>query len=140
MTERTEIQLKGKMAFEVSLDGHKFMIDASEEVGGENRGPKPKSLMLASLAGCTGMDVASILRKMRVPFEDLKIEIEGELTETHPKHFDKMHIKYIFKGKDLSREKIDTAIKLSQDKYCGVSYTYRDSIIITHEVIIEDLG
>lgn len=138
MTEKTEIRLQGKMAFEVSLDGHKFMIDASEEVGGENKGPKPKNLMLASLAGCTGMDVASILRKMRVPFEDLRIEVEGELTEIHPKHFDKMHIKYFFKGKDLSREKIDTAIKLSQDKYCGVSYTYKDSIKITHEVIMEE--
>ncbi len=138
MTEKTEIRLVGKMAFEVSLDGHKFMIDATEAVGGENRGPKPKNLMLASLAGCTGMDVASILRKMRVPFEDLRVEVEGELTETHPKHFEKMHIKYFFKGKDLSREKIDTAINLSQDKYCGVSYTYKDSIEITHEVIIED--
>ena len=138
MTEKTEIQLKGKMAFEVSLDGHKFMIDASVDVGGENKGPKPKSLMLASLAGCTGMDVASILRKMRVPFEDLRIEVEGELTEEHPKHFESMHIKYFIKGKDLSREKIDMAIKLSQDKYCGVSYTYKDSIKITHEVILEE--
>lgn len=137
MTERTEIQLKGKMAFEVNLDGHKFMIDATEEVGGENKGPKPKSLMLASLAGCTGMDVASILRKMRVPFEDIRIEVEGKLTEEHPKHFETMHIKYIFKGKDLARDKIDTAIKLSQDKYCGVSFTYKDSVKITHEVIIE---
>lgn len=137
MTEKTEISLKGKMAFEVSLDGHKFLIDSSEEFGGENKGPKPKSLMLAALAGCTGMDIASMLRKMRVPFEDLKIEVEGELTEEHPKHFETMHIKYIIKGKDLSREKIDTAIQLSQDKYCGVSYTYKDSIKITHEVIME---
>jgi len=137
MKEKTEIQLKGKMAFEVSLDGHKFMIDASEEVGGENRGPKPKSLMLASLAGCTGMDVASILRKMRVPFNDIRIEIEGDLTEEHPKHFERMHIIYFIKGKDLSREKIDMAIQLSQEKYCGVSFTYKESIKITHEVILE---
>ena len=137
MTERTEIQLKGKMAFEVSLDGHKFMIDAAEEVGGENRGPKPKSLMLSALAGCTGMDIASILRKMRVPFEDLRIEVEGEITEEHPKHFESMHIKYFLKGKDLPREKIDMAIQLSQDKYCGVSYTYKETIKITHEVILE---
>ena len=137
MIEKTEIQLKGKMAFEVSLDGHKFMIDASEEAGGENRGPKPKSLMLASLAGCTGMDIASILRKMRVPFEDLKIEVEGELTEEHPKHFTRMHIKYFLKGKDLSMEKIEKAISLSQEKYCGVSFTYKETINISHEVIIE---
>lgn len=138
MTERTEIHLQGKMAFEVSLDGHKFMIDASEEVGGENKGPKPKGLMLSALAGCTGMDIASILRKMRVPFEDIKIEVVGELTEVHPKHFESMHIKYIIKGKDLPREKIDMAIDLSQEKYCGVSYTYKESIKITHEVILVD--
>lgn len=138
MTEKTEINLQGHLAFEVQLDGHKFMIDATKEVGGENRGPKPKNLMLAALAGCTGMDVASILRKMRVPFEDLRIVVSGDLTEQHPKHFETMHIKYFFKGKDLSREKIDTAINLSQDKYCGVSFTYKDSIKITHEVIFED--
>lgn len=138
MTETTEIILKGKMAFEVELDGHKFMIDAGEDVGGENRGPKPKSLMLVSLAGCTGMDVASILRKMRVQFEDLRIEVSGDITETHPKHFERMHIKYYIKGKDLSREKIDTAISLSQEKYCGVSYTFKNSIEITHEVILEE--
>lgn len=138
MTEKTEIQLKGKMAFEVSLDGHKFMIDAAEESGGENKGPKPKSLMLSALAGCTGMDVASILRKMRVPFEDIKIEVEGEISEEHPKHFESMHIRYFFKGKGLSREKIDMAINLSQDKYCGVSYTYKGTIKITHEVFLEE--
>ena len=124
------------MALGVKLDGHTFYIDAAPEVGGENRGPKPKSLMLAALAGCTGMDIASMLRKMRVPFEDLKVEVTGELTETHPKHFESMHIKYILKGKDLNREKIDMAIQLSQDKYCGVSYTYRESMKITHEVIL----
>ena len=138
MTEKTEIRLKGNMAFEVNLDGHKFMIDSSEEFGGENKGPKPKSLMLSALAGCTGMDITSMLRKMRVPFEDIRIEVEGELTEEHPKHFESMHIKYIIKGKDLSREKIDMAIQLSHDKYCGVSYTYKDSVKITHEVIMEE--
>ncbi len=138
MTEKTELQLKGNMSFEVKLDGHNFMIDSSEKFGGENKGPRPKSLMLVSLAGCTGMDVASMLRKMRVPFEDLRIEVSGELTESHPKHFESMHIKYIIKGKDIPREKIDMAIDLSQNKYCGVSYTYKDSIDITHEVIIEE--
>lgn len=137
MTEKTVIQLKGKMSFEVSLDGHKFMIDSSEEFGGENKGPKPKSLMLASLAGCTGMDLVSMLRKMRVPFEDIKVEVSGNLTETHPRHFENMHIKYIIKGKDLPREKIDMAIELSQNKYCGVSYTYKESMKITHEVVLE---
>ena len=138
MTEKTAIQLKGNMSFEISLDGHKFMIDSSEEFGGENKGPKPKSLMLAALGGCTGMDMASMLRKMRVVFEDLKIEVSGEVTEEHPKHFESMHITYIIKGKDLPREKIEMAIDLSQNKYCGVSYTYRDSIKITHDLIINE--
>ena len=137
MTEKTVIELKGKMSFEVSLDGHKFMIDSSEEFGGENKGPKPKNLMLASLAGCTGMDIASMLRKMRIPFENLKVEVSGDLTETHPKHFESMHITYIIKGKDLPREKIDMAIELSQTKYCGVSYTFKESMKITHEVVLE---
>lgn len=138
MSEKTEIQLKGNMSFEVKLDGHTFMIDSSKEFGGEGKGPRPKSLMLTALAGCTGMDIAAMLKKMRVPFEDLKVEVSGELTEIHPKHFESMHIKYILKGKDLPREKIDKAIELSQDKYCGVSYTYKETMKITHEVIIEE--
>ena len=138
MTEAVNIQLKGNMSFEAEVDGHKIMIDTAEEFGGNNVGPKPKSLMLVALAGCTGMDIASMLRKMKVEFDDLQVEVKGELTETHPKHFESMQIIYRLKGENISLEKVERAVELSQDKYCGVSYNYKSSISISHEIIIEE--
>jgi len=138
MAESVNIQLKGNMSFDVDVDGHRIVIDSSSESGGNNEGPKPKSLMLVALAGCTGMDVVSMLRKMKVPFEDVNIEVQGDITETHPRHFDHMHIIYRIKGKDVSREKVQMAVDLSQEKYCGVSYNYKSSIRLTNEIIIED--
>lgn len=137
MTDTINIQLKGEMSFDVEIDGHHLIIDSAPEVGGKNLGPKPKPLMLASLAGCTGMDVVSILRKMRVPFDDLRIEVQGTLTETHPRYYDRMHIIYHVKGSNLSLDKIETAVNLSQDKYCGVTHSYRQSATITYEIKLE---
>lgn len=79
--------------------------------------------MLVALAGCTGIDVVSILKKMRMNFDEFKIMVEGELTEEHPRHFTRMHVVYEFKGKYLPLDKIQKAIELSQQKYCGVSAT-----------------
>lgn len=137
MKETVNVLLKGKMAFEVEVSGHKIIIDADENVGGENMGPRPKPLMLAALGGCTAMDVVSILRKMRVNFETVNVKVDGELTEEHPKHFYKIHITYEFTGRDLPLEKLEKAINLSQDRYCGVSYSYAKAMELTHEIIIK---
>jgi putative redox protein len=126
------------MSFNAKVNGHDIILDSAREFGGNNAGPRPKSLMLVALAGCTGMDVVSILNKMRIKFDDLKIEVEGNITEDHPKHFDHMHIKYIFRGKDIPVEKVNSAISLSQEKYCGVSFNYRMAMKITSELIIEE--
>ena len=136
MKETVNVLLKGKMAFEVEVSGHKIIIDAEENVGGEDMGPRPKPLMLAALGGCTAMDVVSILRKMRVNFETVNVKVDGELTEEHPKHFYKIHLTYEFTGRDLPREKLEKAINLSQDRYCGVSYSYMKAMELTHEIKI----
>jgi len=125
------------MAFEAEVNGFKITIDADEAVGGENRGPRPKALTLVSLAGCTSMDVISILRKMRVEPEHFNVEVEGELTEEHPKYYHKIHVKYIFRGKDLPEDKIKKAVNLSEDRYCGVSELLRKGAEITSEIVIE---
>lgn len=127
---------KGDMAFETEVSGHKFIIDAGESVGGHNTGPRPKPLMLAALAGCTGMDVISILKKMRVELDDFDINVEGESGDEHPVSYIKMHIKYTFKGKNLPLEKIEKAVSLSQERYCGVSDFYKKVIPISHEIVI----
>lgn len=124
------------MAFEAEVDGHKILVDAKEEQGGSNKGPRPKPLMMVALAGCTGMDVVSILKKMRVEPDDFNIRIDGELSEEHPKRFTKMHIIYEFTGKDLPMDKLEKAIDLSQERYCGVSVSYKEVMEISHEIKI----
>jgi len=138
MRDSVCIRLRNNMSFDVSVNGHKMIIDAASEFSGNDEGPRPKSLMLVALAGCTGMDIVSILRKMRIEFDDLRICVDGTITDKHPKHFDQMHIKYIFKGKNISADKINSVIDLSLEKYCGVSYSYTKAMKITHELIIED--
>ena len=134
MKETINVNWSGGMSFATELDGHKLKTDAKEEFGGEGKGPRPKPLMLFSLAGCTGMDVVSILAKMRVEVEDFDIEIEANLTEEHPKVYDKVHIIYKFKGKDLNMDKLKKAVDLSQERYCGVSAMYKKAMELTYEI------
>jgi len=134
MKNSININWLGKLAFEAEINGHKITLDASGDVGGENRGPRPKPLMLVALAGCTGMDVISILKKMRVSVDRMNVTVEGELTEEHPKHFHSMHIIYTFYGIQLPKDKIQKAVDLSQERYCGVSYTYRKALELTSEI------
>ncbi len=126
------------MAFEAEVNGHKLMLDADEKVGGTNKGPRPKPLMLVALAGCTGMDVISILKKMRVEPSKFRVWVEAEQTEEHPKHYTAMKVIYEFWGKNLPLESINKAVSLSEEKYCGVSAAYRKGMTITHEVRINE--
>ena len=113
---------KGDMAFETELNGHKVLVDADESVGGKDLGPRPKPLMLVALTGCTGMDVVSILKKMREPCTWFQLKVEADMTEEHPKHYSAYKIIYQFKKSDgLNPENVKKAVALSQDKYCGVS-------------------
>lgn len=131
-------KLKDNMAFEMNINGHNIILDASEEVGGNNLGPRPKPLLLAGLIGCTGMDVVSILNKMRVEIEDLNIEVEADNTEEHPKVYKDIHLIFKFKGNNLPLDKITRAVELSQEKYCGVSAMLKASTPITYEIILEE--
>jgi len=135
-TESVKVNWLENMAFEAEVNGHKIILDAAEAVGGENRGPRPKPLMLVALAGCTGMDVVSILKKMRVEVEGFNVVVEGDLTEEHPKQFTQMRVIYEFKGKDLPMDKLEKAVNLSEERYCGVSAMYKKAIGITTEIRI----
>jgi putative redox protein len=126
------------MAFETEVSGHKLIIDAGPQVGGENRGPRPKSFMLAALGGCTAMDVISVLKKMRVEVDSFNVKVEGDLTEEHPKHFFKMHVIYEFTGKNLPMDKLQKAVQLSEERYCGVSASYRKAMELTSEIKVTE--
>jgi putative redox protein len=130
---------KGNMAFDSEVSGHHILMDASASFGGSDQGPRPKDLMLSSLAGCTGMDVVSLLEKMRVEVKDFQIFVEAELTEEHPIHYSKMHLIYEFHGNNLPIDKLQKAIELSQEKYCGVSYMYKKAFELTYEIKVQNL-
>ena len=133
----TELNWKGGMAFEALQDGHEITLDANPEFGGKDLGPRPKGLLLTALAGCTGMDVVSILQKMRVENFNLKIRVEGELAGEHPKVFTEIRLIYNFKGKNLPEDKLQKAINLSQEKYCAVSIMLRQVCEFSYEMKIE---
>ena len=134
MKNKVDVNWAGDMAFEATVNGHSIMIDAVEAVGGKDRGPRPKPLLLLSLGGCTGMDVVSMLKKVRVEFQGLNIEVEGELTEEHPKYYHTLTIIYTFKGKDLPMDKLEKAVSLSQERYCGVTAMLNKAAKIEHRI------
>lgn len=138
MKQEINLEWLENMAFKTVVNGHELILDASEEGGGHDRGPRPKILMMVALAGCTGMDVVSILRKMRVEVESFNVRVEGELTDEHPKHFTSMKVIYEFKGKELPMDKLEKAVNLSEERYCGVSAVYRKAMAISTEIRIID--
>ena len=127
-----------KIAFETDIRGHKVIVDATEEAGGSDLGPRPKKLMLSALAGCTGVDVIMILRKMKVVPEAFNVIVEADVTEEHPMHYTKMKVIYQFKGKDLPLDKLEKAVTLSEEKYCGVTAVYRKAMEMELEIRVVD--
>lgn len=136
MKGKVECTWKEDMAFEAEVNGFKIALDADPAVGGKERGPRPKPLALVALAGCTGMDVISILKKMRIEPSYFNVSVEGELTEEHPRYYEKIHLAYEFKGNDLPMEKLEKAVNLSQERYCGVTAMLQKAASITHEIRI----
>ena len=131
-------KLIDNMAFEMTIDGHKFIVDTDEEFGGRNLGPRPKQLLLAGLIGCTGMDVVSILRKMQVQFDDLEIKAEADSATEHPRVYRNIHLTYIVKGKDIPEDKVKKAVALSQEKYCPVSAMLKKATPVTYDIVIKN--
>lgn len=116
----------GKMAFEsTNTSGLNLTIDAGPDDGGEGKGLRPKALMLSGLAGCSGLDVAGMIRKMKLEVDDFNIETIANLTDEHPKYYDAVTVEYHFYGSDLNEKKLQRAVDLSVDKYCGVMEMFR---------------
>ncbi len=137
MSAQTTIHWQGHMAFEATVNGHKLLMDADSAVGGMDQGPRPKILLLAGLGGCTGMDVISILGKMKIVPEKFSIDISAELTDEHPKVFKQIKVVYYFKGSELAYDKIEKAVNLSKDRYCGVSAMLSKTAEMITEIQIE---
>ena len=130
---------KKNMQFESdNPSGHTLtMYDASAD-NGNVKGFGPKALMLSSLAGCSGLDVDSLLTKMRAEVADFNIVVTGELTEEHPKFYHKVKVDYHFYGSNLKEDKITKAVNLSIDKYCGVMEMFRQFAKVTTEIHLHE--
>jgi len=117
---KTHSKYLSGLKFQTKIDDFEVTTDSS--IGNEVKqaGVSPKKLMLASLAGCTGIDIASILNKMKVRYEDLSIDVEAELTDIHPKIYKKVHIIYSISIGEADKDKMSRAVQLSEEKYCGV--------------------
>lgn len=107
--------------------GHEVLVDSTPDKGGEDKGPRPMELLMAGLAGCTAMDVIFILRRMREKVKEFKVEVDTEREKKRPQVYKKIHIKYIFKGENLSEKNVKRAIDLSQEMYCSASATFKRS-------------
>jgi putative redox protein len=136
MKLEAKIDWEQGLAFQAHLDGFDFVIDGPQASGGRARGPRPKGLTLVSLLGCTGMDVISILGKMKVKVEKFAVTAEAQLAEEHPKKILAIKVIYAFSGPGLTPEPLRKAIALSEEKYCGVRATLAPTVAISHEIII----
>jgi len=129
----------GKMMFIGHTDSdHKVLMDTKPQRGAVSAGASPMELLLTALTGCTGMDVISILSKMKV-VEDLvsfQIEAEAERSQEHPKVYKKILLKYIFKfNGEPPKDKVQKAVELSQEKYCSVSAMLGKTADISFKIV-----
>lgn len=108
-----------------AYSNHPVVMDAAIEAGGGDAGLRPGEMVLMALAGCTGIDVASLLKKMRVEFDSFEIGIEAEVAENYPKKFTKIIVEYRVTGRDIPEDKLQRAINLSRETYCSVSAQLR---------------
>jgi putative redox protein len=131
---KTAINWTEKMAFSsITPSGHEIKMDAAEKVGGTNNGARPTELLLNAVAGCTGIDIISILNKMRLNPTTFYMEVEGNRAEDHPKRFTDINIHYVLEG-DLPEDKVVRAIQLSKDKYCSVSHSLSATITASYSI------
>lgn len=114
-------------------------MDASTEAEGLGEAPTPKQLVLYGLAGCTGLDVASMLERQHIAFQDFEVEVEAELTSSHPKVFRQLRITYRLAADAAHRAKVERAIQLSEERFCGVSAMLRKTAEITWELDLRPL-
>ena len=134
MTHEIDVQWMGKMQFNALVNGHTVIMDAPERVGGEDNGPIPKPFVLTALAGCTGMDIAAILRKADKNPYYFDMKVIGEISKRPPIEYIAIHFIYDFKGAVENKEAALNAVMDSQEKYCGVSSMPKKALPVTWDV------
>jgi putative redox protein len=123
-----------------ATSGFTVPLGADPGVGGANDGFRPLELVAVGLAGCTGMDVASILAKQRQPLEAFEVRVHADLAAEHPHVFTQVLVEYVVKGKGVAREAVERAVSLSVKKYCPVQAMLRLAVPIETKITIVETG
>ncbi|MDP1758643.1 MAG: OsmC family protein [Thermodesulfovibrionales bacterium] len=118
--------------------GHAIVMDGDVSVGGRNTGTRPTELLLIGIGGCSGMDIASVLKKKKQDVRGLEINVKGEKAENYPKKFTDIDIEFVIKGRNISDDAVKKAVELSMEKYCSVKATLEGSAKITWRYKIID--
>jgi putative redox protein len=114
--------------------GGTFIFDGSPDSGGRAGGVRPMETLLLALAGCTGMDVVSILQKKRQEVTGLQINLQGLHAEEHPRRYQRITVEFVVRGRDVAPEAVARAIELSREKYCSVAATLNSEIVTSYRV------
>ena len=131
---KVEVDWTGGISFEAIADsGHKVLMDASPEAGGENKGSRPMELLLMGLGGCSSIDVMLMLQKSRQDVTDCRAVIEAERADAVPAVFTHIHVHFVVSGRELSSKHVERAVKLSAEKYCSASIMLAKAVKITHD-------
>jgi putative redox protein len=137
---KAQVTWKGGMEFEgVADSGHTLVLDAAPEVGGGDKGFRPMELMAISLAGCTAMDVISILRKKRQEVTSFEVKVDAPRASEHPHVFTAMEITYVLRGRGIDPAAVERAMQLSEDRYCPAQAMLRKAapLALKYEIIEE---
>lgn len=132
------VWVDGRMFVGESGSGHSVVMDGAPEAGGRNLGIRPMEMLLLGLAGCTAFDVVMILEKGREAVTDCVVEVDAERADSEPKVFTRIMLRYVVKGRNLARDKVERAVKLSADKYCSASIMLGKTAEMHHEVVVEE--
>ena len=126
-----------KMTFEGSANtGFTVPLGASPAVGGENDGFRPVELLAVGLAGCTAMDVISILQKKKQEIESFEVRVHADRADEHPKVFTHIDIEYVLTGEGISKEAVDRAVQLSTERYCPAHAMFKQLVPIDIKITI----
>jgi putative redox protein len=132
---QAKVNFCGGMRFVGKADsGHAVVMDGPAAVGGEDSAARPSELLVIGLAGCTAMDVISILRKKRQPVTGLEVVVHAEQAPDHPKRFTAMTVEYRVSGAGVDPAAVKRAVELSETTYCSVGLTLRDPVKITSSI------
>jgi putative redox protein len=126
MTRQAEVKwIDGLRFVGTGYTNHAIVIDGPSDSGGGDSGLRPGEMVMMALAACTGIDVVSLLKKMRVAFDGFEIGVTAETAEEHPQYFKKISVEYRVRGRNIPEDKLQRAIDLSRETYCSVSAQLR---------------